>query len=167
MAAGNTYEAIATYTSPNGTGTNYTFSSIPSTYTDLVLVCSLKATSANSSIVARFNSDSGSNYSVTQMYGNGSSALSQRFSNQTEVYLSYTGFPTATSTFAPLIVHFQNYSNTTTNKTFISRSGYAAAATDVSVGLWRSTSAISSITLYAGNFFDTGSTFSLYGIKSA
>ena len=163
----STYTPIATYTSPNGTGTSYTFSSIPSTYADLILACSLKATSANSSIVARFNSDSGSNYSVTQMYGNGSSAFSQRLSNQTEVYLSYTGFPTAASTYAPLIVNLQNYSNTTTNKTIISRSGYAASATDVSVGLWRSTAAINSITLYAGNYFDTGSTFTLYGVKSA
>lgn len=162
-----TYESIATYTSPNGTGTSYTFSSIPNTYTDLILVCSLKATSVNSSIVARFNSDSGSNYSVTQIYGNGSATSSQRFSNQTEVYLSYAGFPTATSTYAPLIVNLQNYSNTTTNKIFISRGGYATSATDASVGLWRSTTAINSITLYAGNYFDTGSTFTLYGIKAA
>ena len=165
MAAGNTYEAIATFTTTTSATSSYTFSSIPSTYTDLVMVCNLKATSSNSSLVARFNGDGGSNYSVTQLYGNGSSAISQRLSSQTEVYLSYSGFPTAT--FAPTIVNFQNYSNTTTNKTFVSRSGYAAAYVDASVGLWRSTAAISSITLYAGNSFDTGCTFSLYGIKAA
>ena len=167
MAAGNTYEAIATITTTTGTTTSQTFSSIPTTYTDLILVCSLKATSSNSSIVARFNGDSGSNYSVTQLYGNGSSALSQRFSNQTEVQLNFAGFPTAANTFAPLIVQFQNYSNTTTNKTFLSRSGYASAQVDTSVGLYRSTSAITSITLFAGNFFDVGCTFSLYGIAAA
>jgi hypothetical protein len=165
MAAGNTYEAIATFTTTTSVTTSYTFSSIPGTYTDLVLICNLKATSGNSSLVARFNGDGGSNYSVTQMYGNGTSAFSQRLSSQTEVYLSYSGFPTAT--FAPTIVNIMNYSNTTTNKSFVSRSGYAAAYVDASVGLWRSTAAISSITLYAGNAFDTGCTFSLYGIKAA
>jgi hypothetical protein len=165
MPAGNTYEAIATFTTTTSSTTSYTFSSIPSTYTDLVLVCSLKATSADSSLVARFNSDSGSNYSVTQLYGSGAAAISQRFSNQTEVYLTFSGFPTAT--FAPVIAQFMNYSNTTTNKTFVGRGGFAAGYVDASVGLWRNTAAITSITLFAGNFFDTGCTFSLYGIKSA
>jgi hypothetical protein len=99
------------------------------------------------------------------MYGTGSSAFSQRLSNQTEVYLSYSGFPTAS--FAPTIVNLMNYSNTTTNKTFVSRSGYAPDYADTSVGLWRNTAAISSMTLYAGTSFDTGCTFTLYGVKSA
>jgi hypothetical protein len=165
MAAGNTYEAIATYTTTTSATTSYTFSSIPSTYTDLVLVCSLKATSANSSLVARFNNDSGSNYSETQLYATSGSAISQRFSNQTEAYVCFSGFPTAT--FTPVIANFMNYANTTTYKTFLGRGGYATGYVDMSVGLWRSTAAISSITLYAGNYFDTGCTFSLYGIKAA
>lgn len=161
----STYEPIATYTTTTSATTSYTFSSIPNTYTDLVLVCSLKATSSNSSLVVRFNGDSGSNYSETQLYGDGSNAISQRFSNQTEAYVCFSGFPTAT--FAPVIANFMNYSNTTTYKTFLGRGGYAAGYVDASVGLWRSTSAISSMTLYAGNYFDTGCTFTLYGIKAA
>lgn len=161
----STYTPIATHTTTTSGTSSFTFSSIPSTYTDLILVCSLKATSTNSSLVARFNGDGTSTYSVTQMYGTSSQALSQRLSNQTEVYLSFSGFPTAT--FATTICHFMNYSNTTTNKTFISRSGYASTYSDVSVGLWRSTAAISSMTLYAGTSYDTGCTFTLYGVKSA
>ena len=160
-----TYYPIATFTTATSSTTSYTFNSIPSTYTDLVLICNLKATSSNSSIVVRFNSDGGSNYSNIQLYGNGSSTFSQRFSNQTEGYLSFSGFPTAT--FAPTIVNFMNYANTTTNKTYIGRGGYAGGYVDTSVGLWRSTTAISSMTLYAGNYFDTGCTFTLYGIKAA
>jgi hypothetical protein len=160
-----TYEPIATFTTTTNGTSSYTFSSIPSTYTDLILICNLKATSSDSSLVVRFNGDGGSNYSVTQIYGTGSQTLSQRFSNQTEAYLSFSGFPTAT--FASTIVHFMNYSNTTTNKTFLSRSGFAAAYTDASAGLWRSTAAISSMTLYAGTSYDTGCTFTLYGIKAA
>jgi hypothetical protein len=165
MAAGNTYETIATFTTTTSSTTSYTFSSIPGTYTDLVLVCNLKATSADSSIVARFNGDSGTNYSETQLYGNGSSTFSQRFTNQTEGYLSFSGFPTGT--FGATIVNFMNYSNTTTYKTFLSRGGYSSAYVDISAGLWRSTAAISSMTLYAGNYFDTGCNFTLYGIKAA
>lgn len=161
----STYEPIATHTTTTNGTSSLTFSSIPSTYTDLVLVCSLKATSSNSSFVARFNGVSTSTYSVTQMYGFGSTGFSQRLSNQTEVYLSYAGFPTAS--FAPTIVHFMNYSNTTTNKTFVSRSGYSPDYADASVGLWRNTAAISSMTLFAGTSYDTGCTFTLYGIKAA
>jgi hypothetical protein len=160
-----TYTPIATYTVPVGTATSYTFSNIPQGYTDLILVGNLKATSSNSSIVARFNGDGGSNYSVTQLYGTGSSLISQRLSSQTEAYLSFSGFPTAT--FGPTVVNFMNYSNTTTNKTFISRGGYSSGYVDISTGLWRSTAAISSMTLYAGNYFDAGSNFTLYGILKA
>jgi hypothetical protein len=161
----STYEPIATHTTTTNGTSSFTFSSIPSTYTDLVLVCSLKATSTNSSLVARFNGISTNTYSVTQLYGNGSSAVSQRLSNQTEVYLSYGGFPTAN--FAPTIIQLMNYSNTTTNKTFLSRSGFASGFAETSVGLWRNTAAISSMTLFAGTAYDTGCTFTLYGIKAA
>lgn len=165
----STYTPIATHTTTTSTTTSYTFSSIPSTYTDLVLVCNLKATPTDSSLVARFNGDGGSNYSVTQLYGTGSQALSQRLSNQTEVYLNFAGFPSATSTYAPTVVNLMNYSNTTTNKSFICRGGFASSGgeVDMSVGLWRSTAAINSITLYAGAFFDTGCIFTLYGVKNA
>ena len=160
-----TYTPIATHTTTTSTGTSYTFSSIPSTYTDLVLVCNVKASTANSSIVARFNGSSASNYSETQLYGDGSTVISQRFSSQTEAYLTFSGFSTAN--FSPVITNIMNYSNTTRNKTFVSRGGYAGGYTDISTGLWRSTDAITSITLYAGNYFDIGCTFTLYGILAA
>jgi hypothetical protein len=61
-----------------------------------------------------------------------------------------------------------NYSNTTTFKTFLSRTNVASDRVEALVGLWRSTSAITSITLYCGsNSFVTGSTFTLYGILKA
>lgn len=160
-----TYTPIATYRVPVSTATSYTFSSIPSGYTDLILVCNLKATSSNSSLVVRFNGSSASNYSVTQLYGSTSGVQSQRLTSQTEAYLTYSGFPTAN--FASTIVHFMNYSSTTMNKTFVSRGGYVSDYVDMSTGLWRSTAAISSMTLYAGNYFDVGSTFTLYGILKA
>jgi len=161
-----TYEPIATTTFAGGTA-SATFSSIPATYTDLVMVSFLRAGSTNSSYVLRFNSDSGSNYSNTVLYGDGTSPGSNRYSSQTSAYLTYYGFPTTASTFGTIITDFQNYSNTTTNKTFIGRSQNSNSGTDAVVGLWRSTAAINSITIYAGDTFASGSVVTLYGIKAA
>jgi hypothetical protein len=82
MAAGATYVPIAT---ANGTGSNstITFSSIPSTYTDLVLIIGGGSTSASVVSQLQFNGDTGSNYSWTALYGTGSAASSARSSNTT------------------------------------------------------------------------------------
>lgn len=160
-----TYEPIATTTI--GTATNtVTFSTIPATYTDLLLVMTIKGT-GNGYPYIRVNGDSGTNYSVTELRGNGTAASSTRASNQTSIqpvgvtiFTSAFGFQNST--------HFMNYSNTTTNKTMISRSDNANNGSDAVVNLWRNTAAISSIVITASaNNFDTGSIFTLYGIKSA
>lgn len=157
-----TYEPIATYTIPSTTS-SYTFSSIPSTYTDLVLVTSIQRTaSANTRI--RFNGDTATNYSTTYLEGNGSAASSSRNSNQTYMTLDYsnsTTYPT------PSIAHIMNYSNATTNKTMINRTGDAGVVVLAYAQLWRSTAAITSLTLISDTNFATGSTFTLYGIKAA
>jgi len=163
MPAGNTFEAIATQTLGSATA-SVDFTSIPGTYTDLILIANVKRT-AGSDIEIQLNGDTASNYSFTYIYGTGSTAGSGRASNQTKGNIGYAG----TTNFTTQIVQFMNYSNTTTNKTFIGRNSPADAG-DVSalVNLYRSTSAITSILLdpLSGNF-DTGSTFSLYGIASA
>jgi hypothetical protein len=66
--------------------------------------------------------------------------------------------------------NIQNYANTTTYKTALNRSNAASQGVEALVTLWRSTAAINSITISTdngGSIIDTGSTFSLYGIKSA
>ena len=159
----NTYEPIATTTLGSAQAT-VTISSIPSTYTDLILVCNVKRT-AGSDIEVQLNGDTGSNYSFTYLYGTGSAVGSGRTSNQTKANIGYA----ASTNFTTQIVQFMNYSNTTTNKTFIARNSPGDSG-DVSaiVNLYRSTSAISSILLdpNSGNFA-TGSTFTLYGVKNA
>lgn len=160
-----TYESIET-TTLGSAAANITFSSIPSTYTDLVVVYTLKAETASADIYMRFNSDSGSNYSNTILWGNGTSAGSNRFSGAAQIRLNYA-VDVLTTDGTLLICNINNYSNTTTNKTMLSRIGLASDATEASVGLWRSTSAISSIalTLLSGNW-GSGCTASLYGIKA-
>jgi hypothetical protein len=164
MAAGATYEPIATTTLGAGANT-VTFSSISQSYTDLVCVVSnLKVTADTDSIGYYFNGSTASNYSYTYLdRGPGSS----RGSNQggTGNYLSWA----ATSSTIPgvLISNIMNYSNTTTYKTSVSRIG--GRTVEGWVNLWRSTAAISSITFFCqgSNNYLTGTTFTIYGIAAA
>jgi hypothetical protein len=172
-----TYDKIATQTLTSSQS-SITFSSISGAYTDLVLVSFVRDT-RNETYgypALRFNSDTGSNYSRTALYGDGSSAASNRASNQTSLlYCEAVGATQAAGNYAPIITHFQNYSNTTTNKTILSRIGNTAGTggfqTGALVGLWRSTSAITSITILgdqgASTNLASGSTFTLYGILKA
>jgi hypothetical protein len=161
----NTYVALDRVTV--GTATpSITFSSIPQGYTDLVLIATpIFSTAANVNI--RINGDTGSNYSDTYINGNGTSATSARDTNQTLMYFSGTSVGVTTANRDNGIAHFMNYSNTTTNKTVLMRYNQAGQIVVAEVGLWRNTAAITSISLIAstGNL-DTGSTFSLYGIKA-
>jgi hypothetical protein len=167
MPAGNTYEAIATQTLGSSAAT-VTFSSIPSTYTDLVLVLSATSNVAANSYV-RLNNDSGTNYSWTALYGDGSTAGSDKASSTANgILVDYFANPTSTQ-INTVIMQFNNYSNTTTFKTVLSRANRAGSGTDAIVALWRSTAAITELTLrFTGSqTWSTGSTFSLYGIKAA
>jgi hypothetical protein len=161
-----TYEPISTTTLASGTA-SVTFSSIPSTYTDLVLIASVSAVSVGTdSIDIQFNSDTATNYSVTYINGNGTSATSVRFSNDTKIIggiISSTEVSTA-------IWHIINYANTTTYKSALARGGLGSSyGVRQAVGLWRSTAAISTIKLYndSAQNFAAGSIFTLYGIKAA
>lgn len=166
MAAGNTYEAIATQTLGSNAG-SVTLSSIPATYTDLVLVMNIIGNAAQQ-IYFQVNGDTASNYSSTLLEGNGTAASSTRASNQGVGYISIVATTSTTNPNFNAIVNFMNYSNTTTYKTVINRANNAAAGVDATVSLWRSTAAINSINISPStSSFATGSTFSLYGIKAA
>ena len=162
--ATNTYVALDKVTVGTATS-SITFSSISSSYTDLYIVMQITG-SAVSYPFLRFNSDTGSNYSSTWLKGDGTSAASGRYSNITEGYINQSAGYTTTDA-AIYNVQIQNYSNSTTYKTYLARANRAGIATDAVVGLWRSTSAISTLSVTAGTgTFSTGSTFSLYGIKA-
>ena len=158
-----TYEPIATHTLGSAAA-DYTFSSIAGTYTDLIVILNASQTTAGFSTLMRFNSDTGSNYSGTAIAGSGSAATSSRTTSSTSIYLGYQG----TTTIFTTIVQIQNYSNSTTNKTCLTRKNQSDSFVEAMAGLWRNTAAITSITLLpeSGNFA-TGSTFTLYGIKAA
>ena len=162
MPAGNTYEAIATQTLGSAAAT-VTFSSIPSTYTDLVLIVNSARTTSDDSVSLEFNGDTGSNYSRTILYGTGTSALSFRESNASLIEIGIQNASNSTNIF-----NIMNYANTTTNKTVVARANAIGVRVSAGVGMWRNTAAITSIKLATGgSTFIAGSTFSLYGIKAA
>jgi hypothetical protein len=163
MAAGATYEPIATNTLGTA-ASSVTFSSFAG-YTDLVLVTAGTGTT-NGAGWLTFNGDSptsGTSYSNTSLYGDGSTAGSYRRTSQARINdsLFYT-------TQCNNIFHIMNYANTTTNKTVLLRGNYPGGELNATVGLWRSTSAITSLTLtHSGTTFAAGATFTLYGIAAA
>lgn len=166
MAAEPTYDSIAT-TTLSSSSASVTFSSISGSYTDLIAIFNSGSTSAGMDIRCRFNGDSGSNYSFTFLTGNGSSVSSNRATSQTFMPLDYNGYLN-NSIQTVSIINLMNYSNTTTYKTTISRFNTPSYGLDLAVGLWRSTSAITSIEFFpSANSFLTGSTFTLYGITKA
>jgi hypothetical protein len=165
-----TYTPLATTTLTSDQAT-VTFSSISSAYTDLVLIFRGTCSFGNpgSDININFNSDTGTNYSRTYLLGDGTSVSSGRSS-------SIAAFkPSGLYYNMYQITHINNYANTTTYKTALSKSttwavsnatGYIAET----VGLWSSTAAINriDITISTGTaIIGSGSTFTLYGIKAA
>lgn len=161
MAAGPTYTPIATV-SAGGT-TTVTFSSIPSSYTDLVLIIG-GAYDSQGYAYFSFNNDSGSNYSYNRMlaYSGGLLADAQTSTAGDDAFSLGTSSGT-------IIANIQNYSNTTAYKTMLVREGYAGVATGLYTYLWRSTSAITSmqITPQSSATWSTGTTLTLYGIAAA
>jgi hypothetical protein len=160
----STYTKIAS-TTLGSTASSVTLSSIPATYTDLVLVVNAKGTAAANPGL-RFNSDSATNYSSTVINGNGVTAISFRYTS-TDTLFSHNAGAAMSGTWTSFIANIQNYSNTTTYKTALNRYN-TSTELDGCVGLWRSTAAITSVTVVTStNSYDIGSSFTLYGIKAA
>jgi hypothetical protein len=131
-------------------------------YTDLQLVLAGTNNSGGIDVQVQVNGDTGTNYSRTFLLGTGSATSSGRSTSAS------SWVPAGLSTTqGNMILQFMNYSNTTTNKTFIGRSSIPSVYTVATVGLWRNTAAITSITLSNANNFSVGTTFSLYGIANA
>ena len=159
-----TYEPISTQT----LGSNQsiiTFTSIPQTYTDLVIVAVGESTSGGS-MRTKLNSDSGSNYSNNWFYGTGSgTGFGQNSNDSTGLFLMRT----TTNLLGGGIAHINNYSNTTTYKSSITRNFGSDPIVWFAAGLWRSTSAVTRIDMddESSGQFKTGFTVTLYGVKAA
>jgi hypothetical protein len=148
----DTYRPLATVTL-GSSASSVVFSSIPATYRDLILVSAPLGADA----AARFNGDSGSNYSGIQMWGNGSNPLSSTFTD-TSLFLGGIG--------QDPITQIMDYSATDKHKTALGRRGiHSGTFVAAQAQRWANTAAITTLTViaYTGSF-TTGSRFDLYGI---
>ena len=169
----STFEPIQT-TTLTSTENLVTFSSIPQTYTDLVVIASVKNTGSSVYIVSwgglRFNNDAtNSNYSATDQTGGASGAVSSR---SVGISLgSMNAFRDDNNYFGTSVIHIPCYTTTTTYKNALGISAGTMNFAWQGIGLWKSTAAINTITFVSEDSslsrFAIGSTFTLYGIKAA
>jgi hypothetical protein len=170
MAKTATYSLIQSITA-SGSVSDVEFTSIPSTYTDLIIVCNGRTANAVSeqAITVYLNNDFSGIASFTEMRGDGSTATSSRLTAQSGFRVGYfAGASAASGALGQCIFYVMDYSNTTTFKTTLARGGTAGSSVTAGVGLWRSTVAITRVgmaTFGAGNYV-AGSTFKLYGIEA-
>ena len=153
-----TYKALATVTLAS-TATSITFSSIPATYRDLVLVTNGKAT-ATASLRIRVNGDTGNNYNWVRMIGEAAGAFSD--SSTSGGFLD-GGNPSTTEGYMS-ITQFLDYSATDKHKTTLHRISFPNTTHVLAnAGRWANTAAITSIEVYNPTFA-IGFTAALYGI---
>ena len=156
----STYTPIYS-TTFSSVASSITFSNIPTTFTDLVVVIGGKF-SADISAGIYFNGDTGSNYATTRIWGNGTSAQSSSSNNSTQISLT-AGNGSVLSTY---IANIMNYSNASTYKPVLGRASQDQVSSRI--GMWKSAAPITSITFVAnGGNFAVGTAVTMYGIKAA
>lgn len=174
----NTYTLIASNTL-SSSAASVTFSSIPATYTDLVLRVSARtdgSTIWSGDLELELNSSNNSStlFSNTELTGSGASATSARNSSSPRWYGDGGRIDTAgntSNTFSSDEWYIPNYAgnlNKVGGRFNVLEQNGTTAYINVSASLWRSTNSITSIFLasYAGNYV-AGSSFFLYGIKNS
>ena len=169
---GTSYESIATVTVGSGGSSSISFSSIPSTFKHLQVRGIMRDTRATNpdSLLLTFNSDSSTNYSYHYLNGDGSIVDANAGTSANYIFLSrFAGANQTANAFGAIVIDVLEYANTNIYKTTRSIGGYDAngvGAIKLDSGNWRSTSAITSLTLTPANTsFVQYSSFALYGIK--
>ena len=183
MLAGNSvfvpdlgdFESIATVSVGSGGAANVEFTSIPATFTHLQIRAILKTTTSAAKdyevIYMRLNGDTGSNYALHQITGNGTTAAAGNGVNQTLMYAVYGSKSGLADAFGGGIVDILDYKDTNKYKTLRNLTGIdmnGMGELGLISGLWRNTNAITSILFYPpANNIAQYSHFALYGIRSA
>lgn len=165
-----TYDLIASNVLTSS-ASSVTFSSIPATYRDLVLVCSelLNTDPENSNVGIRLNSDTGSNYLVVKASGNGTNTDSRTVTTNYLYADLDVLFGNTAAQKGLTIIQFMDYSATDKHKTVLSRSNVANRGTGMYAGRWANTAAVTTVEatiLATAGQFASGSRFHLYGIVS-
>ena len=169
----NTYTLISSVTVGSGGAATMSFSSIPSTYTDLVLYTSLRSTTTGNAndraAIVTFNGSS-TNYSARRLYAYDGTTTGSDTSSGIDIY--YTGTTGTTSTFSNDLVYITNYAGSSNKSISVDNASEQNSATKnwlaLYAWLWSDSAAITSITLTpdAGNFAQYSTAY-LYGITNA
>lgn len=174
----STYKIIQAITVGSGGSSALDFTSIPNTYTDLILKVSGRITTAaiDTHISLRFNNNSGNSYSFKRVIGNGAGpgtgASSYGETNETSMnfYSTVNGASSTTSTFSNIEFYIPNYASSNT-KTIsfdgVLENNAVTAYASIYAGLWNNTAAINQITLTGSANFLQHTTAYLYGVSNA
>lgn len=171
----NTYVKIASVTVGAGGASTIEFTSIPGTYDDLIIKCSMRGTYAGAveGVNLELNGNAGSNYSHRYLQGDGASASSTTVTGDTKAQVALMSAANNTaSTFGNGEIYLPNYIGST-NKSFstdsVSENNATTAYGRLSAGIWAQTNAITSIKLSPslGTTWAQYSTATLYGIKKS
>lgn len=176
FAPSGAYDSIATL-SGNGSASQLTFSSIPSTYTHLQVRLIARGTRSfpSEQLYIRLNGDGGNNYAYHYLYGEYGASVAVGAQASTNTFL-VNEFPAANETaniYSTSVIDLLDYTNSSKNKTFRSLSGYDNNGNTsnyigkvwVGSGLWMNTSAVTSLTVLSNGAFASGTRIGLYGIK--
>jgi len=166
-----THKLIQTITVGSGGSASIDFTSIPQTYTDLLVLYSARSARAavGDDVYIRFNGLS-TNLSSRTLYGTGSATAS--YSDASVAYIGYAVGDTSTaSVFSNGNIYIPNYvgsTNKSVSGDVVSENNATGATQQFAAGLWSSTAAITQLTIYClnGNFKQYSSA-SLYGIKNS
>lgn len=172
------FESIATVSVAAGnTSSTLSFTSIPGTYTHLQIRGigrTNRSTPADmDSLALQFNSDTSSNYADHRLAGNGSSAGATNDTSATTMsFFRLANTYVASTYMGAQVIDVLDYANTNKYKTVRALGGVdnnGSGQVALNSGLWRNTSAITSITLKpdVGSAFTEYTKFALYGIKSS
>ena len=161
------FESIATV-SGTGSSASVTFSSIPSTYTNLQIRATVFTTSNGYGLAFQANGDGGSNYTYHRLSGDGTSPFAGGAASQT--YTQFFGYAQGTDSTYPtvFVLDILDAFNTSKYKTFkvlVGEDKNGSGEVGLFSGVWMSASAISSLTILSGMNFSTNSKFELYGVK--
>jgi hypothetical protein len=173
-APGKDFDSIATVTVGAGGASTISFTSIPGTYKHL----QVRLTGRDNRAVFRdffgmnFNSDSGNNYAMHSLSGDGASASASATTSFSEIQFLAVSASTANnaSGFGVCVMDILDYQNTNKYKTVRGLGGYddnGQGVISFQSALWQNTNAITQIDITpgSGTSFSQYSSFALYGIK--
>ena len=153
-----TYTPLATVTLASS-ASSVTFSNIPATYRDLILIFNGTGSGTTGNLRMTFNGSTLSNFTDVRMYNFNNSSGSDTTGGDSLVSLGAINNRQAS------VVQIMDYSATDKHKTYLFRGGATAVGVGASINRWANTAAITSIVLVnTAGTIDAGATLNLYGV---